>query len=194
MSSSVSALQVSPSVPAAIEQVEDLRGENSGSAGILRSASSSAGSIPELWRKVEGSPRLFLRSVDQSILDHAAADPSFIEEYRDIVAEFDDTSAARRRRRRGSSVPTSSRISAPSTDFTRASRSTRVAWESLPATIARRPAISAAVRRGRAAVPAGLLQSANRSQRPAGPRVLVHRSAQRAAVDRARTATAQKCE
>ena len=62
----------------------------SGSAGTPRSVSCSASSIPRLWRKVEGSPRLFLRSVDQSILDHAAADPSFIDEYRRIVAAFDD--------------------------------------------------------------------------------------------------------
>ena len=89
MSNSVFALQVSPSIPPAIRRLDDLAKNfwfawNPALGQLFRKLD------PKLWRKVEGSPRLFLRSVDQSILDRAAGDPSFIKEYRGIVAEFDD--------------------------------------------------------------------------------------------------------
>jgi starch phosphorylase len=89
MSSSVFALQVSPSIPAPLKRLDDLAKNfwfawNPALGQVFRKLD------PILWRKVEGSPRLFLRSVDQSILDHAATDAAFIEEYRQIVAAFDD--------------------------------------------------------------------------------------------------------
>ena len=89
MSSSVFALQVSPSIPPSLKRLDDL------ATNFWFSWNPSLGQLfrkldPVLWRKVEGSPRLFLRSVDQSILDRAATDQSFIDEYRRILAAFDD--------------------------------------------------------------------------------------------------------
>jgi glycogen phosphorylase len=89
MSSSVFALQVSPSIPPSLKRLDDL------ARNFWFSWNPALGQLfrkldPILWRKVDGSPRLFLRSVDQSILDHAATDASFIEEYRRIVAAFDE--------------------------------------------------------------------------------------------------------
>jgi starch phosphorylase len=89
MSNSVFALQVSPSIPPPIARLADLAGNfwfswNPALGQLFRKLD------PKLWRKVEGSPRLFLRSIDQSILDTAATDAGFIEEYRRIVAAFDE--------------------------------------------------------------------------------------------------------
>src|SRR5688572_825462 len=89
MSSSVFALQVSPSIPPTLQRLDDL------AKNFWFSWNPALGQLfrkldPKLWRKVEGSPRLFLRSIDQSILEHAATDQSFISEYRRIVAAFDE--------------------------------------------------------------------------------------------------------
>jgi starch phosphorylase len=88
MSNSVFTLQVSPSIPPSLQRLDDL------AKNFWFSWNPALGQLfrkldPVLWRKVEGSPRLFLRSVDQGILDHAATNSSFIDEYRRIVAEFD---------------------------------------------------------------------------------------------------------
>jgi starch phosphorylase len=42
-----------------------------------------------LWKRVRGNPRLFLRCVEQSMLEQAADDPSFLENYRKVVSGFD---------------------------------------------------------------------------------------------------------
>jgi starch phosphorylase len=88
MPSSVFALQVSPRIPPALQRLDDL------AKNFWFSWNPALGQMfrkldPILWRRVESSPRLFLRSVHQSILDNAAADPSFLEEYRRILATFD---------------------------------------------------------------------------------------------------------
>ena len=89
MSNSVFALQVSPSIPPAIRRLDDL------AKNFWFSWNPALGQLfrkldPALWRKVEASPRQFLRSVDQSILDNAATDAKFIDEYQRIVASFDE--------------------------------------------------------------------------------------------------------
>ncbi len=89
MPNSVFALQVSPSIPSPLQRLDDL------AKNFWFSWNPALGQLfrkldPVLWRKVEGSPRLFLRSVDQSILDRAATDAAFIDEYRKIVATFDE--------------------------------------------------------------------------------------------------------
>jgi starch phosphorylase len=94
MSNSVFALQVSPTIPQALERLEDL------AKNFWFSWNPALGQLfrkldPQLWRKVEGSPRQFLRSVDQSILDHAATDENFLAEYRRIVAAFDEYTGAK---------------------------------------------------------------------------------------------------
>ena len=89
MSNSVFALQVSPSIPPAIHRLDDL------AKNFWFSWNPALGQLfrkldPKLWRKVEGSPRQFLRSVDQSILENAATDAEFIAEYQRILASFDE--------------------------------------------------------------------------------------------------------
>ncbi|HWN38820.1 MAG TPA: alpha-glucan family phosphorylase [Gammaproteobacteria bacterium] len=89
MSNSVFALQVSPSIPPAIHRLDDL------AKNFWFSWNPALGQLfrkldPKLWRKVEGSPRQFLRTVDQSILENAATNPEFIAEYQRILAAFDE--------------------------------------------------------------------------------------------------------
>lgn len=42
-----------------------------------------------LWRRTDNNPKLFLRCVDQGILDRAAADEHFVGAYRKVLADFD---------------------------------------------------------------------------------------------------------
>jgi starch phosphorylase len=82
------ALQVSPSLPAALRRLDDLAGNfwfswYPGTGQLFRKLD------PLLWRAVGSSPRLFLRSVDQSILDSAAESPEFMREYEALLAAFD---------------------------------------------------------------------------------------------------------
>ena len=44
---------------------------------------------PELWKQVNGNPRLMLRCVNQTSLDSAAADAVYLERYRQVIASFD---------------------------------------------------------------------------------------------------------
>jgi starch phosphorylase len=44
---------------------------------------------PEVWNQTNGNPRLVLRCVDQEKLDHAAADPAYLERYRQVLDTFD---------------------------------------------------------------------------------------------------------
>jgi starch phosphorylase len=44
---------------------------------------------PNLWREVGGNPRLFLRCVDQNLLERAAADPAYLENYRKVLSGYD---------------------------------------------------------------------------------------------------------
>jgi starch phosphorylase len=82
-------LQVSPSVPAPLQRLNDLATNYWFSwypaTGQLFRRLDSA-----LWRKVEGSPKLFLKCVDQGILDNAAEDETFLSAYREVLAAFDE--------------------------------------------------------------------------------------------------------
>ncbi|HEX6995310.1 MAG TPA: alpha-glucan family phosphorylase [Gammaproteobacteria bacterium] len=42
-----------------------------------------------LWRRTDNNPKLFLRCVDQAILDQAADDEHFVSAYRKVMTEFD---------------------------------------------------------------------------------------------------------
>src|SRR5262245_61039730 len=44
---------------------------------------------PELWRAVGGNPRVFLRCVDQALLEQAAADPAYLENFRKVLSGYD---------------------------------------------------------------------------------------------------------
>jgi starch phosphorylase len=88
MSNKVFALQVSPKLPQGLRRLDDL------ASNFWFSWSPQLGQLfgkldSKLWRKVEGSPRRFLRSVDQSILEHAAGDPRFLAEFEGVLGSFD---------------------------------------------------------------------------------------------------------
>jgi starch phosphorylase len=81
-------LQVAPTIPPAIGRLSDL------TRNFLFSWSPASGQLfrsldSVLWRKTEGNPKLFLRCVDQNLLDHAANDPKFLSAYQAVLAEFD---------------------------------------------------------------------------------------------------------
>jgi starch phosphorylase len=44
---------------------------------------------PDLWRAVGGNPRVFLRCVDQALLEEAAADPAYLENFRKVISGYD---------------------------------------------------------------------------------------------------------
>ena len=82
-------LQVSPTIPTPLGRLGDL------SQNFLFSWSPTTGQLfrrldGKLWRRVEGNPKLFLRCVDQGILQHAAEDPDFLATYGRVVREFDE--------------------------------------------------------------------------------------------------------
>jgi len=86
--STLFALQVTPSVPEPLRRLNDLAGNfwfswYPGTGQLFRKLD------PVLWRGVGSSPRLFLRSVDQSILDSAAENPEFMREFAAVLAAFD---------------------------------------------------------------------------------------------------------
>jgi len=88
MSPSLFALQVSPRIPAPLQRLDDL------ARNFWFSWYPSTGQLfrkldAQLWRRVEGSPRLFLRCVDQGILESAAADPVFLAEFHTVLAAYD---------------------------------------------------------------------------------------------------------
>ena len=89
MSNTLFSLQVSPTVPAAVSRLNDLA-EN-----FLFSWYPATGQLfrtldPILWRKTEGNPKLFLRCIDQGLLEHAASDAKFLSAYQNVLAAFDD--------------------------------------------------------------------------------------------------------
>ena len=43
---------------------------------------------PELWKQVNGNPRLMLRCINQENLDRAAADRIYLERYRQVIASL----------------------------------------------------------------------------------------------------------
>ena len=88
MSNTVFALQIAPNIPEPLRRLDDL------AKNFWFSWNPQLGQLfrkldPVLWRKVEGSPRAFLRCVDQGILENAATDPKFVAEYQRILAELD---------------------------------------------------------------------------------------------------------
>jgi glycogen phosphorylase len=88
MGSTIYSLQVSPRLPPAIERLGDLA-SNFWFSWYPAVAQLFNRLDPTLWRTTEGNPKLFLRCVDQGILDRAAEDEAFITAYRRVLAEFD---------------------------------------------------------------------------------------------------------
>ena len=109
MSNSVFALQVSPSIPPPLQRLDDL------AKNFWFSWNPALGQLfrkldPVLWRKVEGSPRLFLRSVDQGILERAATDPASSRSIGASSRRSTTTSAASRRSQRRARAGRSHRV------------------------------------------------------------------------------------
>jgi starch phosphorylase len=88
MSPTVFALQVSPRIPTPLQRLNDLA-ENFWFSWYPTTGQLFRKLDAQLWRKVEGSPRTFLRCVDQGILEHAARDPQFLAEYHAVLTAFD---------------------------------------------------------------------------------------------------------
>ncbi len=88
MSRTTYSLQVCPRVPAALDRLVDL------TSNFLFSWQPEIQQLmnrldPVLWRRIGGNPALFLRCVDQGILERAAEDEGFISAYRKALTEFD---------------------------------------------------------------------------------------------------------
>jgi len=83
---------------------------------------------PELWKQTRGNPRLMLRCVSQGTLERVAQDPVYLARYNQALQTLDGYLSAASPRR----MLRWSRISVPSTGFTKASRSIPVAWVCLP--------------------------------------------------------------
>lgn len=81
-------LQVNPRLPDKIARLEELAGNlwfswNRPARGLFRSLD------PQLWQRVGRNPKVFLRCVDQSVVNLAAENDRFLGEYRKVLAEFD---------------------------------------------------------------------------------------------------------
>jgi starch phosphorylase len=89
MPNSLFPLQVSPTVPQPLRRLADL------AANFWFSWYPETGQLfrkldSVLWRKVDGNPKLFLRCVDQGLLERGAADPHYLAEYAEVLKAFDD--------------------------------------------------------------------------------------------------------
>ena len=193
MANTLFPLQVSPTIPSPLRRLADL------AQNFLFSWYPTTGQLfrkldSVLWRKVEGNPKLFLRCVDQGILERAADDRTVPRRRTTrVLADFDRYLRKSRCTELDELAATTwSRISARSSGCTRAFRSIRAASACSRATTARPRATWLAVRRGGAALPPGLFQPAHRPQRPTGARVSADRSAQHAALGRARRRPAEE--
>jgi starch phosphorylase len=89
MGSTVHSIQVVPRIPAAIARLDELA-ENLWFSWSPQVRELFANLDPDLWRKVEANPRLFLRCVHQAVLDRAAADEAFVGRYQTLLAKLDE--------------------------------------------------------------------------------------------------------
>jgi starch phosphorylase len=88
MANTMFPLQVSPTIPEPLRRLGDL------AQNFWFSWYPATGQVFRkldmvLWRKVEGNPKLFLRCVDQGILERAADDETFLTAYRALLVDFD---------------------------------------------------------------------------------------------------------
>ena len=81
-------LQVSPTIPQPLRRLADLA-ENFWFSWYPETGQLFRKLDAVLWRKVEGNPKLFLRCVDQGMLDRAAADGAYLAEYEELIGAFD---------------------------------------------------------------------------------------------------------
>jgi starch phosphorylase len=89
MSNSLFPLQVSPTIPQPLRRLADLA-ENFWFSWYPETGQLFRKLDAALWRKVEGNPKLFLRCVDQGILERAADDRAYLAGYDGVLRAFDD--------------------------------------------------------------------------------------------------------
>ena len=94
MANTVYSLQVVPRLPAALGRLDDLA-ENLWFSWRPRVRELFAHLDPDLWLKVEANPKLFLRCLHPDILERAATSEAFLENYHQLLGEFDDYLANR---------------------------------------------------------------------------------------------------
>ncbi len=88
MTNMIYSLQVHPRLPEAIERLEELASNfwfswHPASRWLFSRLDQT------LWRRTDNNPKLFLRCVDQAILDYAADDENFVGAFRKVMTEFD---------------------------------------------------------------------------------------------------------
>src|SRR4030095_16297606 len=88
MTSSFFPLQVSPTIPSPLRRLADLA-QNFWFSWYPETGQLFRKLDGGLWRKVEANPKLFLRCVDQGILERAADDKTFLATYATVLADFD---------------------------------------------------------------------------------------------------------
>ncbi len=81
-------LEVQPRIPPALARLEDLS-NNLVYSWDRRIRALFARLDRQLWVACGASPRLFLRRVSQAVLDEAASDRNYLEEYRRVLGSFD---------------------------------------------------------------------------------------------------------
>lgn len=82
------ALEVNPALPAPLARLAELA--NNLRFSWHRPTRRLFSTLdPALWRAVGGNPRLFLRCVDQALLESAATDPAYLENYRKVLSGYD---------------------------------------------------------------------------------------------------------
>jgi starch phosphorylase len=82
-------LQVSPTIPQPLRRLADLA-ENFWFSWYPETGQLFRKLDSVLWRKVDGNPKLFLRCVDQGILERAADDRVYLAGYDAVLRAFDD--------------------------------------------------------------------------------------------------------
>ena len=82
-------LQVSPTIPQPLRRLADLA-ENFFFSWYPETGQLFRKLDSVLWRKVDGNPKLFLRCVDQGILERAADDREYLNGYDEVLRAFDD--------------------------------------------------------------------------------------------------------
>ena len=82
-------LQVSPTIPQGLRRLADLA-ENFWFSWYPEVGQLFRKLDVVLWRRVEGNPKLFLRCVDQGILERAADDAEYRKGYEEVLRAFDD--------------------------------------------------------------------------------------------------------
>ena len=81
-------VEVNPALPAALARLAELA-SNLRFSWHRPTRALFSSLDQKLWREVGGNPRVFLRCVDQAVLDRAATDAAYLARYAKVLAGFD---------------------------------------------------------------------------------------------------------